>query len=73
MTSDPKTRPATDLVHGGRIRTNLGETAEALFLTSGFIYESAEQAEAMFAGQIEHFQYSRFANPTVQMLEQRLA
>jgi O-succinylhomoserine sulfhydrylase len=73
MTDTPKTRLATDLVHAGRIRTNLDENAEALFLTSGFTYESAELAEAVFANQVQHFQYSRFANPTVQMLEQRLA
>ncbi|WP_297495093.1 O-succinylhomoserine sulfhydrylase [Acidocella sp.] len=67
------TRLATDLIHAGRIRSNLDENAEALFLTSGFAYESAEQAEAVFTNKIQHFQYSRFANPTVQMLEQRLA
>ncbi len=50
-----------------------GETAEALFLTSGFVYDSAEQAEATFAGTVEHYQYSRFGNPTVAMLEARLA
>jgi O-succinylhomoserine sulfhydrylase len=69
----PKTRLATDLVHAGRIRSNLDENAEALFLTSGFTYESAELAEAVFANQIPHYQYSRFSNPTVTMLEQRLA
>jgi O-succinylhomoserine sulfhydrylase len=74
MTDTPaKTRLATDLVHAGRIRTNLDENAEALFLTSGFTYESAELAEAVFANQIPHYQYSRFSNPTVAMLEQRLA
>ena len=73
--SDPaaKLRPATQLIHAGRIRSNLDENAEALFLTSGFVYESAEMAEAVFANQLEHFQYSRFANPTVNMLEQKLA
>jgi O-succinylhomoserine sulfhydrylase len=70
----PKTyRPATLLVHGGTTRSSHGETAEALFLTSGFVYDSAEQAEATFAGEIQHYQYSRFGNPTVAMLEQRLA
>jgi len=54
-------------------RSQFGETAEALFLTSGFVYDSAEQAEATFAGTVSHFQYSRFGNPTVAMLEQRLA
>jgi O-succinylhomoserine sulfhydrylase len=66
-------RPATLLVHGGTQRSQFGETAEALFLTSGFVYDSAEQAEATFNGTEQHFQYSRFGNPTVQMLEQRLA
>jgi O-succinylhomoserine sulfhydrylase len=66
-------RPATLLVHGGTERTAYGETAEALFLTSGFVYDSAEQAEATFKGEASHYQYSRFGNPTVTMLEQRLA
>lgn len=67
-----KLRPATQLVRGGLNRSNHGETAEALFLTSGFVYDSAEQAEATFKNEIEHYQYSRFANPTTTMLEQRL-
>jgi O-succinylhomoserine sulfhydrylase len=66
-------RPATTLVHGGTVRSGFDETAEALFLTSGFVYASAEQAEATFAGTEQHFQYSRFGNPTVAMLENRLA
>ena len=60
-------------MHGGQTRTAFGETAEALFLTSGFVYDSAEQAEATFTGDVSHFQYSRFGNPTIAMLEQRLA
>jgi O-succinylhomoserine sulfhydrylase len=73
MTLDPsRLRPATRLVHGGVQRTPHGETAEALFLTSGYVYDDAEQAEATFAGTVEHYQYSRFANPTLTMLEQRL-
>jgi O-succinylhomoserine sulfhydrylase len=68
-----KYRPATLLVHGGTNRSPHGETSEALYLTSGFVYDSAEQAEATFAGEIQHYQYSRFGNPTVTMLEQRLA
>ncbi len=55
------------------MRSGFDETAEALFLTSGFVYASAEQAEATFAGTEQHFQYSRFGNPTVAMLENRLA
>jgi hypothetical protein len=70
---DRPLRPATLLVRGGTMRTNQDETSEALFLTSGFVYESAEQAEATFAGTATHFQYSRFGNPTVAMLEARLA
>jgi O-succinylhomoserine sulfhydrylase len=73
MTTDPTTfRPATRLVHGGINRSHHGETAEALYLTSGYVYDSAEQAEGTFAGTVEHYQYSRFANPTISMLEDRL-
>jgi len=67
-----KLRPATQLVRGGLNRSNHGETAEAMFLTSGFVYDSAEQAEATFRNEIQHYQYSRFANPTTTMLEDRL-
>jgi O-succinylhomoserine sulfhydrylase len=66
-------RASTILVQGGVDRSEFGETAEALFLTSGFVYDSAEQAEATFAGSVKHYQYSRFGNPTVTMLEERLA
>jgi O-succinylhomoserine sulfhydrylase len=73
MTTDPtRLRPATRLVHGGVARSQHGETAEALYLTSGYVYDNAEQAEATFAGTVEHYQYSRFANPTLSMLEERL-
>ena len=65
-------RPETRLVHGGVHRSQHGETAEALYLTSGFVYDDAEQAEATFDGRVEHYQYSRFANPTLTMLEERL-
>ncbi len=71
--SAPNFRPATQLVHGGTVRTPHGETSEALFLTSGFVYDSAEQAEDTFTGAVNHYQYSRFGNPTVAMLEERLA
>jgi O-succinylhomoserine sulfhydrylase len=73
MTDKPKYRMATNLIHAGRIRSNMAENSEALFLTSGFVYDSAEQAEAVFANQIQHYQYTRFSNPTVAMLEARLA
>ncbi|MBB5691366.1 O-succinylhomoserine sulfhydrylase [Roseomonas alkaliterrae] len=66
-------RPATLLVRGGQMRSGFDETAEALFLTSGFVYDSAAQAEATFAGTEQHYQYSRFGNPTVSMLEGRIA
>ena len=66
-------RASTLLVHGGTQRSAHGETSEALYLTSGFVYDDAEQAEATFTGAIDHFQYSRFANPTVSMFEERLA
>jgi O-succinylhomoserine sulfhydrylase len=73
MTTPPAYRPATVLVHGGTERSPYGETGEALFLTSGFVYDTAEQAEATFNGSIDHYQYSRYGNPTVAMLERRLA
>jgi len=66
-------RPATRLVHSGVRRTGFSESTEALFLTSGFTYASAEEAEATFAGTLSRYQYSRFGNPTVEMFEQRLA
>jgi O-succinylhomoserine sulfhydrylase len=65
--------PETNLIHGGVDRTPHGETSEAIFLTSGFVYDSAEQAEATFTGTVTHYQYSRFGNPTIAALEQRLA
>lgn len=65
--------PETQAVRGGLIRSGFGETGEALFLTSGFSYDSAEQAEAAFNDQGEHYLYSRFANPTITMFEERIA
>ena len=65
-------RAATRLLHAGEERTPYGETSEALFLTSGFVYDSAEQAEATFLGDVQHYQYSRISNPTVAALERRL-
>ena len=71
---DPsRRRPDTILVHGGADRTAHGETSEAIFLTSGFVYDDAAQAEATFKGEATHYQYSRFGNPTVAALERRLA
>lgn len=65
-------RPATQMVHAGTARSPFGETSEALFLTQGFVYESAEAAEARFKGEADGFIYSRYANPTVDMFEKRM-
>jgi len=72
MSRDKEWRPATLEVRGGLARTEFEETAEALFLTSGYVYSSAEEAEAAFAGEAERFIYSRYGNPTVAMFEERL-
>lgn len=69
---EPGLRPDTVAVRGGLARSNFDETAEALYLTSGFVYESAEQAEAAFKDEVDHFIYSRYGNPTVTMFEERL-
>jgi len=66
-------RSATRLVHGGTMRSEFGETSEALFLTQGFVYQTAEAAEARFKGEEGGFIYSRFSNPTVSMFERRMA
>lgn len=65
--------PDTVAVRGGLARSGFGETGEALYLSSGFTYDSAEQAASAFADETEHFLYSRFDNPTVAMFERRLA
>jgi len=62
----------TDLVRGGLERSEWDETAEALILTSGFVYDSAEEAEAAFAGEADRYIYSRYGNPTVRMFEERI-
>src|SRR6202521_2760215 len=73
-TRDPKSlRPATQLIHGGSMRSRFEETSEALFLTQGYLYDTMELAEARFKGDDPGFIYSRFANPTVSMFEQRMA
>lgn len=64
---------ATRLVRGGLMRSEIGETAEALYLTQSFVYDTAEAADARFAGQDPGFIYSRYGNPTVAMFENRLA
>lgn len=80
MTDDPPDpdaprrdlRPDTLAVRGGLQRTHFDETSEALFLNSGYVYASAEEAEAAFAGDIDRYVYSRYGNPTVAMFEERL-
>jgi O-succinylhomoserine sulfhydrylase len=74
MSSDTRRwHPETALVHGGTTRSPFGETSEAMFLTQGFVYASAEAAEARFKGDDPGFVYSRYANPTVAMFEERIA
>ncbi len=68
-----KWRPATQAIRGGTWRSEMGETSEALFLTSGFTYDDAATVAARFAGEAEGMTYSRLQNPTVQMLEERIA
>src|SRR6187399_849916 len=68
-----KYRPETRLVQSGILRSQFGETSEALFLTQGYVYDDSAQAEARFKGEDPGYQYSRFANPTVNMFEQRMA
>jgi O-succinylhomoserine sulfhydrylase len=72
-TSTRSFRQATKAVHAGTLRSQFGETSEALFLTQGYVYESAEQAEARFLNTQPGYQYSRFSNPTVTMFEERMA
>ena len=72
MTNDTDWKPATNLVHGGTLRSDHGETSEAIFLTQGYVYETAEAAEARFKGETPGFIYSRYANPTVDMFEKRM-
>lgn len=73
MSSDERNwKPQTALVHGGTNRSEFGETSEAIFLTQGFVYETAESAEARFKGEAPGFIYSRYANPTVDTFEKRM-
>lgn len=72
MTQTKKWGPATQMVHAGTTRSQFGETSEALFLTQGFVYDSAEAAEARFKGEEPGFIYSRYANPTTEMFERRM-
>lgn len=68
-----KWRPQTMMVRGGTVRSEFGETSEALYLNSGFVYDSPEQQSARMAGDEPGYIYSRYANPTVRMFEERLA
>jgi O-succinylhomoserine sulfhydrylase len=65
-------RPDTLAVRGGLQRSNFDETAEAMFLTSGYVYSSAAEAEAAFAGDIDRYVYSRYGNPTITTFQERL-
>ena len=65
-------KPATELIHGGTLRSQFGETSEAIYMTQGFVYDSSEAAEARFKGEEPGFIYSRYANPTVDMFEKRM-
>jgi O-succinylhomoserine sulfhydrylase len=65
--------PETRLVHAGTLRSEFGETSEALFLTQGYVYPTAEDCEARFSGKIPGYVYSRYSNPTMSMFEQRMA
>jgi O-succinylhomoserine sulfhydrylase len=65
-------KPATQLVHSGTLRSQFGEMSEAIFLTQGYVYPTAEAAEARFKGEEPGFIYSRYANPTVDMFEKRM-
>jgi O-succinylhomoserine sulfhydrylase len=70
---DWEINPQTAAVRAGLARSGFGETAEALYLSSGFTYSSAEEAVDSFTDEVDHYLYSRFHNPTVAMFEKRLA
>jgi O-succinylhomoserine sulfhydrylase len=65
-------RPETRLVHSGTLRSQYGETSESLFLTQGYVYNTAEECEARFKGEDPGFIYSRYSNPTIAMFERRM-
>src|SRR3978361_1723614 len=64
--------PATIGVRGGLTRSGFEETSEAMFLSSGYVYPSAAVAEQSFPGEVDHYVYSRYGNPTVSMFQERL-
>ena len=70
---NPQWKQDTKLIHSGSNRSQHGETSETLYLTQGFLYENAESAQQRFAGEEEGYIYSRYANPTTTMLEERIA
>jgi O-succinylhomoserine sulfhydrylase len=70
--STARYRPETRLVHSGTLRSQYGETSEAMFLTQGYVYDSAEQCEARFKGEDPGYIYSRYSNPTIAMFERRM-
>ena len=71
---DPRDwRAATQMVRGGTERSSFDETGEGIYMTSGYVYASPEEAEAAFKGEVDRFVYSRYGNPTVAMFEKRLA
>ena len=65
-------RPATQLVHNGTLRSQFGETSEAIYLTQGFVYDTSEAAEARFKGETDGFIYARYGSPTNDMFEKRM-
>ena len=73
MSAKKDYRPETRLVHAGTLRSQFGEMSEALFLTQGYIYPSAEECEARFSGKTPGYVYSRYSNPTMSMFENRMA
>ena len=72
MINSKEWKQKTRLVHEGQNRSPYGETAEAMYLTSGYVYETAEHAEARFREEDDGFIYSRFGNPTVRAFEERM-
>src|SRR2546430_16963586 len=72
MSAKRSYRAETELVHAGILRSQFGETSEALFLTQGYVYESSASAERRFKNEEPGYQCSRFSNPTVSMFEQRM-
>ncbi len=73
MSASPDLHPETRLVHAGTLRSQFGEVSEAMFLTQGYVYDSAEQSEARFKGTEIGYIYSRYSNPTIHMFETRMA